>query len=293
MLTTFLKSISNVLSMYLWKSNDGFVRQWVWQGEDIYIYIYIRFGKIKYITCWKKKVKWDHDEPLSQSYIFWFSDRTIKLLEEWSLQEQYTLANLIRSYIILINVYITFLAVVSITHQPADDNRSPPKSSSVRLNELVMCVKQLVNSVSVSVSMIRLWCACNIILTSLCVFKAQEIAKIVNSPEQEYFCQNSKLTFLRGMFLEPILPMLPLLYLNVILNQWSKKKDSFWLKDIKVNLCKKLQKKTSYITLAPPRTMVVAQKMTWKTASTKMKIWSWCNASTATNGTWPCNQSKR
>lgn len=46
--------------------------------------------------------------------------------------------------------------------------------------------------------------------------------------------------------------------------------------------------KASYITLAPPRTIVEAQKMTWTTASTNIKIWRWCNASTDIKGTFPC-----
>lgn len=42
-----------------------------------------------------------------------------------------------------------------------------------------------------------------------------------------------------------------------------------------------------YFTLAPPRTMVVAQKITCVTANTNMKMCSWCNASSDNSGTFP------
>lgn len=41
------------------------------------------------------------------------------------------------------------------------------------------------------------------------------------------------------------------------------------------------------LTLAPPRSMVETQKITWTTAKTNMKICRWCNASKDSNGTLP------
>jgi hypothetical protein len=44
---------------------------------------------------------------------------------------------------------------------------------------------------------------------------------------------------------------------------------------------------TVYITLAPPRIIVVTQNTTCTTANTKMKMWRWCNPSSDNSGIFP------
>ena len=47
-----------------------------------------------------------------------------------------------------------------------------------------------------------------------------------------------------------------------------------------------------YITLIPPRNIVVTQKITWTIANTKMKMCSWCNASIDNTETFPWSRDR-